>query len=78
MSVSEISISLFLIFLFLSSTANLPQCLSPGYPCLEEYDMSNQLISVCCSNTKCQLSKTQQMTCSGNTPGRIVHLPAKI
>ena len=59
--------------------ANLPKCLSPGYPCLEGHDIPNQFISVCCGNTKCQPSRTKQMTCGGSAiSGKILDYLAKI
>jgi hypothetical protein len=39
---------------------------------MDTHDVPNQFISVCCSNTKCQRSKTQQLACGGNAPGNFL------
>jgi hypothetical protein len=65
MCVSDIARSLSTIFLPLFLLANLPVCLSNGYPCIETNDGDNELISTCCSNTHCQRSNMTQSTCGG-------------
>jgi hypothetical protein len=70
MFVSDIARSLSTIFLILFSSANLPVCLSQGYPCIETSDVADDFISMCCSNTRCQLSNVTQLTCGGLSPSK--------
>jgi hypothetical protein len=72
MFVSDIVRSLFTIFLILFLSANLPVCLSQGYPCIETSDVADDFISMCCSNTLCELSNTTQLTCGGLSPSKSI------
>ena len=58
-------ISLIFFVSTLLCLANLPKCLSPGYPCL---DKTND-ISQCCSNMKCEQSQIGLRTCNGHRAG---------
>ncbi len=70
MFVSDVARSLSTIFLILFSSANLPVCLSQGYPCIETSDVADDSISMCCGNTRCQLSNMTQLTCGGLSPSK--------
>jgi len=60
----------FIILFILISIANLPKCLSEGYPCINTNDTINHFISMCCTDTRCEHFQTTQLTCGGKSPGK--------